>query len=77
MEELAHLQASHKGFKSYITQLQNKVDDLIDKEVDEYLVILLTKAMEQLKGKGDKLNKIDEQIMTLINDLHVNWKIIY
>ena len=36
----------------------------MSKEVDEYSVAILTKAMEQLKSKGDKLNKIDEQIAT-------------
>ena len=42
----------------------------MSKEENEYSVALLTKAMEQLKSKGDKLNKIDEQIATLINDPH-------
>ena len=46
------------------------MDELIDNEVDDYSVALLTKAMDQLKSKGDKLNKIDEQIATLINDPH-------
>ena len=68
MEELTRLQASRKGFKSHVTRLYNKVDELIDNEVDEYSVALLTKTMEQLRSKGDKLNKIDEQIVTLIND---------
>ena len=68
MEELTRLQASCKGFKSHVTRLYNKVDELIDNEVDEYSVALLTKTMEQLRSKGDKLNKIDEQIVTLIND---------
>ena len=68
MEELTRLQASRKGFKSHVTRLYNKVEELIDNEVDEYSVALLTKTMEQLRSKGDKLNKIDEQIVTLIND---------
>lgn len=42
----------------------------MDKEVDEQLVAQLIKAMEQLKGMGDKLNKIYEQIVTLIDDSH-------
>ena len=46
------------------------MDELIDKEVDEYSVALLIKAMEQLQSKGDKLNKINEQITTLIDDPH-------
>ena len=46
MEELTRLQASRKGFKSHMTRLYNKVDELIDNEVDEYSVALLTKTME-------------------------------
>ena len=70
MEQLDRLQTSRKGFKSHVTRLYNKVDELIYKEVDDYSVALLIKAMEQLKSKGDKLNKIDEQIATLIDDPH-------
>ena len=70
MEQLDRLQASRKGFKSHVTRLYNKVDELIYNEVDDYSVALLIKAMEQLKSKGDKLNKIDEQITTLIDDPH-------
>ena len=76
MEQLDRLQASRKGFKSHVTRLYNKVDELMSKEEDEYSVALLTKAMEQLKSKGDKLNKIDEQIATLIND-PMHWKNMY
>ena len=46
------------------------MDELIDKEVDEYSAVLLIKAMEQLQSKGDKLNEIDEQIATQIVDPH-------
>jgi len=46
----------------------SSIDDLIEKEVDSYSIALLSKAMEQLKDKRNKLNKIDEQIVTLIND---------
>ena len=53
-----------------MTRICNKVDELIDKEVDEYSVALLIKAMEQFQSKGDKLNEINEQITTLIDDPH-------
>ena len=36
--------------------------------MDEYSIALLTKAMEQLQDKCDKLNKIDEHIITLIDE---------
>ena len=36
--------------------------------MDEYSITLLTKAMEQLQNKRDKLDKIDKQITVLIND---------
>ncbi|XP_065909758.1 mucin-17-like isoform X1 [Dysidea avara] len=68
MEQLSRHQASRKGLKSHVTRLYNKIDDLVDKEVDEYSIALLTKAMEQLQDKCDKLNKIDEQIITLIDE---------
>lgn len=44
------------------------MDELIDKEVDKYSIALLTKTLEQLQSKGDKLNIVDEQIVTLVND---------
>ena len=34
----ACLQASWKGFRSYMTQLYNKVDELMEKDVDEYCI---------------------------------------
>ena len=70
MEDLTCLQASRKGFISHVTRIYNKVDKSINKEVDEYSVALLIKAMEQLQSKGNKLNKIDEQITTLFDDPH-------
>ena len=53
-----------------MTRLYNKVDKLMEKAVDEHSITLLTKANEQLTDKGDKLDKIDEQIIALIDDLH-------
>jgi len=70
MEQLTRLHASRKGFKSQVTRLYNKVDELMEKEVDKYSITLLTKAIEQLTDKGDKLDKINEQIVTLIDDPH-------
>ena len=70
MDQLTRHQATRKGLKSHVTRVYNKIDNLIEKEADEYSIALLTKAMEQLQDKGDKLNKIDEQITILINDPH-------
>jgi len=70
MEQLPRLQASRKGFKSHVTRLYHKVDGLMEKEVDEYSITLLTKAIEQLTNKGDKLDEINEQIITLTDDPH-------
>jgi len=70
MEQLTRLHASRKGFKSHVTCLYNKVDELMEKEIDKYSITLLTKAIEQLTDKGDKLDKINEQIVTLIDDPH-------
>ena len=68
MEQLTRYQASRKGLKSHVTRIYNKIDSLIEQEADDYSIPLLTKAMEQLQNKADKLNKIDEQITSLIND---------
>ena len=38
--------------------------------INEYSITLLTKAIEQLTDKGDKLDKINEQIIALIDDPH-------
>ena len=70
MEQLARHHASRKGLKSHVTRLYNKIDALIDSEIDDYSIALLSKAMDQLKDKGDKLDKIDEEIVSLINDPH-------
>ena len=62
MEELTHLQNSWKGVNSHVTRFYNKVDGLLDRETNEYSIILLTKAIEQLNTKKDKLTQIDEQL---------------
>jgi len=51
-----------------MTCLYNKMDELMEKEVDKYSITLLTKAIEQPMGKGGKLDKIYQQIATLIID---------
>ena len=70
MEQLTRLQASRKGLKSHVTCIYIKIDSLIEQEADNYSIPLLTKAMEQLQDKADKLYKINEQITSLINDPH-------
>jgi len=70
MEQLTRLQASRKGLKSHVTRIYNKIDNLIEQEADDYSIPLLTKAMEQLLDKADKLYKIHDQITSLINDPH-------
>ena len=40
----------------------------MEKDVDEYCIALLSKAIEQLTDKQDKLEKTDKQIATLISD---------
>ena len=70
MEQLTRLQASHKGLNSHVTRIYNKMDSLIEQETADYSIPLLTKAMEQLQDKADKLYKIDKQLTSLINDPH-------
>ena len=54
MEELAGLQASWSRFKGHVTQLYVKIDELLDKEVDNYSISSLTTAVEQLNKMMEK-----------------------
>ena len=54
MEELAHLLGSRKGYKSHLTQLYNKVDELLDKEVEEFSTALLTKAIHGAASEQER-----------------------
>ncbi|XP_065886666.1 uncharacterized protein [Dysidea avara] len=68
MEDLTHLQASRKAYKSHVTRLYNKIDDLFDSETDDYTITTLTTAVEQLSSKQTKIAELDERITTLIKE---------
>jgi len=68
MEELARLQDSHKAFKGHVTQLHSKIDDLMDRDFDDYTVTSLPTDIEQIKKEGNKIAEMDERISTLIDD---------
>ena len=67
MEELARLQASQKGYKSHVTRLNNKIDELLASEpVDEFAITSLNTAIEQLNRKKEKLSQVDQRAAELI-----------
>ena len=66
MEELTRLQASRKAFKGHVTRLHSKINELMVTEFDDYTIMSMTTAIEQLKKKSDKIAQIDEKIATQI-----------
>ena len=68
MEDLTRLNASRKAYKSHVTRLYNKIDDLCATKVDDYTITTLTTAVEQLSTKKIKIAELDERIITLIKD---------
>ena len=66
MEELAHLQASRKGYRSHVIRIFNKTDDTIDKDIDEFSLTYLRTAVEQLQKKKELINQINQWIAELI-----------
>ena len=65
MEELTRLQASRKGYKSHVTRINNKIDELLFNECDEFTIASLTTAVEQLNRKKETLSQIDTRITEL------------
>ena len=66
MEELTRLQASRKGYKSHVSRINNKIDELLSKECDKFSIASLTTAVEQLNRKKETLSQIDTRISELI-----------
>ena len=62
MEELNRLQASRKVFKGHVTRLHYKIDELMNRDFDDYTTTFLTTAIEQIKKKGDKVAQMDKRI---------------
>ena len=67
-EDLTHLQASHKAYKSLVTWLFHKIDGSLDMEVDDYTITTLRTAIEQLHSKKTKITKLDVRIAAVITD---------
>jgi len=68
VEEQARLQASRKGYKGHVTRLFNKIDELVDREFDEYTITSLNSAINQLLKKMEKILAIDEQLLETFDD---------
>ena len=66
MEELAQLQASRKGYKSHVTRLNHKMDELLASEFDKLTFTSLNTAIKQLNRKKEKLSQIDQRVAELI-----------
>lgn len=65
MEELTRLQASRKGYKSHVTRLSNKIDELLASEFDELAITSLNTSIKQLNRKKEKLSQIDQRVAEL------------
>ena len=68
MEEQTRLIASRRGYKGHVTRLFTKIDELIDREFDDYTITSLNNSIEQLTRKMEKLTHIDEQLLKLYDD---------
>ena len=68
MEQLTRLQTSRRAYRSHVTRILNKVDETLDKEIDELALTYLTTAVSQLEKKHEQITKLDEQIAELIQD---------
>ena len=68
MEQLTRLQTSRRTYRSHVTRILNKVDETLDKEIDELALPYLTTAVSQLEKKHGQITKLDEQIAELIQD---------
>ena len=67
-EDLTHLQASRKAYKSHVTRLFHKIDSSLDTEVDDYTITTLRTAIEQLNSKKTKITELDVRIAAVITD---------
>ena len=66
MEKLTRLQASRKGYKSHVSRINNKIDELLSNECDEFSIAYLTTTVEQLNRKKETLLQVDVRISELI-----------
>jgi len=51
-----------------VTRLFRKIDDLIAGEFDEHTIVSLNNAIDQLATKMEKIAKIDERLLELLDD---------
>ena len=67
MEGLSRLTASRGGYRSHLTKLQNKLDEIMESEIDAVQRATLIMYMEQLQRKGEKLSQLDAEIAALLD----------
>ena len=56
MEEQTRLQVSSSGYKGHVTQLYNKIDELVTGEFNEYTTTSLTNVIKQITKKISEHN---------------------
>ena len=66
MEQLTHLQTSCSC--AHVTQILNKVEEILAKEINELAHTYLKTNMSQLEKKHGQIIKFDEKITELIQD---------
>ena len=67
-EEKTRQLASRSWYKGHVTRLFHKIDELMSGDFDDYTVASLSNAIEQLTKKMDKIAKIDERLLELLDD---------
>ena len=69
MEGLAKLQASRKAFRSHLTRIYNKMDELdLTQPATEEIASQVTSYIEQLQRKAESIRQLDSKISAEIRD---------
>jgi len=68
MEESDRLRTSRKAYCAHITRILNKVEAMLDTEINELALTYLRTAIAQLEKKKEQITTLDQQIIDLTQD---------
>ena len=67
MEELIRKQTSRKAYRSHVSRILNKVEDMLGKDIDEFALEYLRTAVTRLEKKREQITDLDTRISELID----------
>ena len=69
-EDLKHLRASRKAYRSHLTKLYQRTDKFLDssKALDDSQIVALCTSLEKLSRKGGTLRELDVKIAKAIEN---------